>query len=192
MKQYLPVWLQPSFDGLTVVALVVLVLLVAWLARAVVRGIARRMRARYHFSEQMIAVPLRVAGAAINLAALFAILQILGVSSTVLWTAFTGFAAVGAIAFFAGWSVLSNLFCTLLIVVMRPFRLHDRIELLEGGDKPGVKGEVVDINMVYTSLLEADGSTLQVPNVLFFQRITRRWPLPDDARARLTPGDGNG
>ncbi|MBX3688534.1 mechanosensitive ion channel family protein [Dokdonella sp.] len=192
MKQYLPVWLQPSFDGLTVVALVVLVLLVAWLARAVVRGIARRMRARYQFSEQMIAVPLRVAGAAINLAALFAILQILGVSSTVLWTAFTGFAAVGAIAFFAGWSVLSNLFCTLLIVVMRPFRLHDRIELLEGGDKPGVKGEVVDINMVYTSLLEADGSTLQVPNVLFFQRITRRWPLPDDARARLTPGDGNG
>ena len=192
MKQYLPDWLQPSFDVLTVVALVVLVLLVAWLARAVVRGIARRMRTRYQFSEQMIAVPLRVAGAVINLAALFAILQILGVSSTVLWTAFTGFAAVGAIAFFAGWSVLSNLFCTLLIVVMRPFRLHDRIELLEGGDKPGVKGEVVDINMVYTSLLEADGSTLQIPNVLFFQRITRRWPLPDDARVRLTPGDGNG
>lgn len=180
MKQILPEWLHPSLDVLTTLALVLLVLVVAWLLRRVARGVARRLRERYQFSEQMMTVPLRVAGTVVNVAALLVILQIMGVSSTVLWTAFTGFAAVGAVAFFAAWSVLSNLFCTLLIVVMRPFRLHDRIELAESGDKAGFKGEVVDINMVYTSLLEADGSTLRVPNVLFFQRVTRRWPGASD------------
>ncbi|KAB2896976.1 MAG: mechanosensitive ion channel family protein [Dokdonella sp.] len=178
MKQLLPDWLHPSLDLLTTAALVLLVLVLAWVLRRVLRGLARRLRERYQLSEQMMAVPLRVAGAVVNVGALFAILQLLGVSGAVLWTAFTGFAAVGAIAFFAAWSVLSNLFCTLLIVIMRPFRLHDRIELLEGGDKPGLKGEVVDINMVYTSLREDDGALLQVPNILFFQRITRRWPVP--------------
>ena len=180
MKQLLPDWLQPSLDVLTTAALVLLVLAVTWLMRRTLRAGARRVQERYQFSVQMMAVPLRVAGAVLNLAALFVILQLLGVSSTVLWTAFTGFAAVGAVAFFAAWSVLSNLFCTLLIVVMRPFRLHDRIELVENGDKPGLEGEVVDINMVYTSLLEADGTTLRVPNVLFFQRVTRRWPGAGD------------
>ncbi|MPM66257.1 hypothetical protein SDC9_113164 [bioreactor metagenome] len=102
-----------------------------------------------------------------------------GVSGMVLWTAFTGFAAVAAVAFFAAWSVLSNIFCTLLIFTTRPFRLYDHIELLENGEKPGLKGQVTDINLIYTTLQErlADGSdtVLQVPNSLFFQRVIRRW-----------------
>src|SRR5690606_40782540 len=57
-------------------------------------------------------------------AALLLVLQRLGVSGTVLWTAFTGFAAVAAVAFFAAWSVLSNIFCTMLILATRPFRLR--------------------------------------------------------------------
>src|SRR5690606_24617049 len=96
-----------------------------------------------------------------------------------LWTAFTGFATVAAVAFFAAWSVLSNIFCSLLIFIMRPFRLLDYIELIEGGDKPGLRGRVIDVNLVYTTLEEIDDegrpSVLQVPNNLFFQRTTRRW-----------------
>ena len=86
---------------------------------------------------------------------------------------------VAAVAFFAAWSVLSNIFCALLILATRPFRLNDRIELLESGDKPGLGGRVVDINFVHTTLHEthADGSetVLQIPNSQFFQKITRRW-----------------
>jgi small-conductance mechanosensitive channel len=103
----------------------------------------------------------------------------MGVSGAVLWTAFTGFATVGAVAFFAAWSVLSNLFCTLLIYITKSFRIGDTVELLEAGDKPGMKGRVVEINPVYTTLLESgdqqNGTTLQLPNSLFFQRVVRRW-----------------
>ena len=74
----------------------------------------------------------------------------LGMSATVLWTAFTGFATVGAVAFFAAWSVLSNLFCALLIFTVGPFRLGDYIEVLDTAEKPGAKGRVVDINLLYS------------------------------------------
>jgi small-conductance mechanosensitive channel len=130
--------------------------------------------------DRAVAHPRRLATFLITAAALLAILEGLGVSATVLWTAFTGFAAVGAVAFFAAWSVLSNIFCTFLIVMTRPFRLHDRIELLDGGDKPGLKGQVVDVNLIYTTLKETDAegkseSVLRVPNSLFFQKVLRRW-----------------
>ena len=111
----------------------------------------------------------------------------------VLWTAFTGFAAVGAVAFFAAWSVLSNIFCALLIFTTRPFRLGDRIELLENGEKPGLKGQVIDINLIYTTLQEiggpAEGTLMQIPNSLFFQRGLRRWPSTA-AQAHVIQGDG--
>ena len=48
--------------------------------------------------------------------ALIFVLERLGVSATVLWTALSGFVAVAAVAFFAMWSVLSNLLCAILIL----------------------------------------------------------------------------
>lgn len=106
------------------------------------------------------------------------ILDVLGVSATVLWTVFTGFAAVAAVAFFAAWSVLSNICCAVLILLTRSFALYDYIELLENGEKAGLKGQVVDMNLVYITLREehALGDTvLQIPNNLIFQRTVRRW-----------------
>ena len=123
----------------------------------------------------------------------------MGVSATVLWTAFTGFATVGAVAFFAAWSVLSNLFCAFLIFTVRPFRLGDTIEVLDLAEKPGARGRVVDINLLYTSLEDSDsvtpGTLLQIPNALIFQRVVRRWkggqPLPPPV-VDATPTEPNG
>lgn len=141
----------------------------------------------YHPPRQPLpAVAGRVADAVARLAALvdsrqrfMLVLERLGVSAQVLWTALTGFAAVAAIAFFAIWSVLSNMFCALLIFAMGPFRLGDCVEVLESADKPGVRGRVVAINLFYTTLEDlsgdAPGAWVQIPNSLFFQKAVRRW-----------------
>ena len=127
--------------------------------------------------------------------ALLLVLERMGISATVLWTAFTGFATVGAVAFFAAWSVLSNLFCALLIFTVRPFRIGNYIEVLDTADKPGAKGRVVDINLLYTTLEDhgaAVGHTawLQIPNALIFQRVVRRfqhYPPPAEAAPPTEP-----
>ena len=158
-----------------------LVVLVAWLLQRLVRAVARHLVARRGLPPEMATVLRRVSATLLSCTAVLLVLERLGVSGTVLWTAFTGFAAVGAVAFFAAWSVLSNIFCTVLIFVTRPFRLNDHIEVLENGEKPGLKGRVVDINLIYSTLQEVgadardEGSVLQVPNSLFFQRTVRRW-----------------
>lgn len=157
----------------------VLILAAAWLLRLLLRKVLRRLCDRYELPPELAVGARRLLGALIYLAAALLILERLGVSGSVLWTALTGFAAVAAVAFFAAWSVLSNIFCTFLLLAARPFRLHDVIEVLENGDKPGLKGRVVDINLIYTTLHEtrADGpdTTLQIPNSQFFQRSIRRW-----------------
>ncbi|MNC61132.1 mechanosensitive channel MscS [compost metagenome] len=106
------------------------------------------------------------------------VLERLGVSATVLWTALSGFVAVAAVAFFAMWSVLSNLLCAVLIFTVGPFRIGDVVELVDTLDKPGVKGRVIAINLLFTTLMEmpeAGGALVQVPNSQFFQKSVRRW-----------------
>ena len=81
-------------------------------------------------------------------------------------------------AFFAMWSVLSNLLCAVLIFTVGPFRIGDVVELVDTLDKPGVKGRVIAINLLFTTLLEvpeAGGALVQVPNSQFFQKSVRRW-----------------
>ena len=155
------------------------IVVVAMLLRALARRILRRIGVRYQLPSPLLAGASHLITFIISLAAALLILDRLGVSASVLWTAFTGFAAVAAVAFFAAWSVLSNIFCALLIFVTRPFRLLDDIELVENGEKAGFRGRVVAINLIYTTLQEHPGShdapILQIPNSLFFQRTTRRW-----------------
>lgn len=180
--QQLPTWLQAWIGVITPVGQVLLIALVAWLLQRFIRRVMRRAGDRYRLAPEVVVGARRVCGFLVYATALLLALERLGVSGTWLWGAFTSFAAVGAVAFFAAWSVLSNIFCAMLIFTTRPFRLYDYIELIEGGDKPGFRGQVTDINLIYTTLREvgADpqgggGSVLQVPNSLFFQRAVRRW-----------------
>ena len=176
--------LTQTWSGPLVVALqILLILLVAWLLQRLVRRTVTRIGERYPVPPELL-LPLR-GGLRwlIMVSALIMVLERLGVSAEVLWTALTGFAAVAAVAFFAIWSVLSNLFCALLIFTVGPFRIGDRVELIDSADKPGVTGRVVAINLLYTTLEETleDGSPgplLQVPNSLFFQKAVRRWRGP--------------
>lgn len=177
MKDYLPDWAHPWLDLITLGLQIVLIVLLAVIVRSLVARIITRVVKRHNLPLELIVGGRRLASIFIWGSVVLLIMDRVGVSGAVMWTAVTGFATVAAVAFFAAWSVLSNLFCAVLIYATRPFRLHDHIEILESGDKPGLGGEVLDIRLIYTTLREPgeEGSShlLQIPNSLFFQRVVR-------------------
>ncbi len=75
-----------------------------------------------------------------------------------------------AIGFVAVWSVLSNFLCTFVLVAFKPFAVGDELEL----PADSVKGRVVDLSMIYTTLECGTGETVLIPNNTFFQRIFKR------------------
>ena len=97
-----------------------------------------------------------------------AVLQVWGVLDQ-FWAAATAVFALIAIGFFAVWSVLSNVLCSIILLAARPFRIGDQIDL----PPDDLGGEVVDITLLHTALRSDEGHTLKVPNNLFFQRVLR-------------------
>lgn len=174
-----PAWMENWLGILVPAGQVALIALTAWILQRLLRRLIHRVGKRSSLPPELIVGTRRVCGFLVYTTGLLLILERLGVSGTTLLTGFMSFAAVAAVAFFAAWSVLSNIFCTILIIVSRPFRLYDHIELVDSGDKPGLRGQVIDINLIYTTLQEPGdrdtASLLQVPNSLFFQRTVRRW-----------------
>ncbi len=193
LKALIPVWASDWIDIIIPAAQIVLVMVLAFALHYGTRKLINRIAKHYAWPLQLI-VPVKgltrwlIIGGAILI-----VLERLGVSATVLWTAFSGFAAVGAVAFFAAWSVLSNFFCAVLIFTVSPYRLGDYIEVLDSLDKPGAKGRVIDINMLYTTLEDFDNAkghsvVLQIPNTHIFQKVVRRWagapPQPEATPAQ--------
>lgn len=194
LKTRLPEWVQDWLEVIIPGAQILLIVVAAWLLQRTLRRLVRRAGVRYQLPNEVLVPITGMIRWTIVASAVLLVLERMGVSATVLWTAFTGFATVGAVAFFAAWSVLSNLFCALLILTVRPYRIGDYIEVLDGADKPGAKGRVVDINLLYTTLEDHvaahtaghAGAWLQIPNALIFQRVVRRFqgvpppPTPAD------------
>lgn len=184
---HLPEWIQEWLGVMIPLLQIVLIVLGAWLLHRLLQRILRRASTHYQFPHELL-MPINVVLRWLIVSgAVLLVLGRLGVSATVLWSAFTGFATVGAVAFFAAWSVLSNLFCAFLILTSRPFTVGDHIEVLDNAEKPGALGKVVDINLLYTTLedlTEANaGALVQIPNALIFQRVVRRWRAGTDVPA---------
>jgi small-conductance mechanosensitive channel len=98
------------------------------------------------------------------------VLGVFGFELGGLWAMISTVLAMIAIGFVAVWSMLSNTSATVLLVLVRPFRVGDDIEL----PSENVRGRVIDLNFFYTTLVDHEGSEWRVPNNIFFQKVVRR------------------
>ena len=158
---------------------IILIILAAGIVLALVRRGFREMERR-----EMLAGPLLQAGQTILrwtvwIVLAMLILQQIGVNIGNVWTMISAIVAMIAIGFVAVWSVLSNLLCTVMLIIFRPFRIGDEIEVIDPAMTAGTSGRVRNINLIFTTLTDttADAESpviIQVPNNLLFQKIIRR------------------
>ncbi len=73
------------------------------------------------------------------------------------------------VGFLATWAIISNFTASLFLTIWRPFRLGDTVVILP----ENTAGRVTQQNLMFTVLREQDGSVVNVPNNLFFQKMFR-------------------
>lgn len=127
------------------------------------------IEARLHLSYDNSLLVTRLLSAVLWFCIGMVILNVWGIGSTGLWAFVASAATAVGVGFLATWTMISNLTANLFIAVWRPFRLGQSVELLP----EGMKGRVIERNMMYTVLRESEGSTLHIPNNFFFQKAFR-------------------
>ncbi len=77
--------------------------------------------------------------------------------------------SVIGIAFFASWSLLSNVFAALLLYYSSPFKIEDSITIKDSNG--GITGEVFDMTLFYVFLKDDSGDKINIPNNVILQKI---------------------
>jgi small-conductance mechanosensitive channel len=77
------------------------------------------------------------------------------------------FTALG-IAFFAKWSLLSNITSSIILFFNHPLKIGDKVRVLDK-DCP-FEGEISDLTYFFVHLTTDDGEVITIPNSLFLEK----------------------
>ncbi|MBI3433681.1 MAG: mechanosensitive ion channel [Proteobacteria bacterium] len=158
--------------------------LVVFLLQRVLRNWLRRIAPLLHLKQATPPTVIRIVSIAIWAITLILVLAIWGVSVGGLWALLVSAAAVIGVGFFATWTMVSNMTASVFIAIWRPFHLGDAVEILP----EGLRGHVIDRNLMFVTLREDAGGVIHVPNNQFFQKIFKvngnsRPPLPQASQS---------
>ena len=86
----------------------------------------------------------------------------------------SSFLTILGIAFFAQWSILSNITAGLILYINYPVKIGDSITVLEKDNN--VSGEIKDIGAFFITLKTKEGELITMPNAMILQKNIRYFP----------------
>ena len=104
----------------------------------------------------------------INTLTIISLIAIWGVEGKQLVLVVSSLLTIIGVAFFAQWSILSNITAGIILFFSFPFKIGDRIRIMDK-DFP-VEAEIEDIKSFYTLLKTAEGEEIAFPNNLLLQK----------------------
>ncbi len=170
---------MPDNVYITTAANIVVILIFGIVAYYLVQRGVKSLSAKEFLPEPVTLLVARVARWLIILLVILLSLEEVGIYASSIWAALSAFVVLIGVGFVAVWSVLSNMLCSVLLLVFTPFQLGDDIEIIEPTGGSGLRGTVIGLNLLFTSLEEftEEGNSrvvVSVPNNIFFQKTVRR------------------
>lgn len=139
------------------------------LSKYILRKIIEKYNSVTLKSEVRTTHVVRVINILINITAITILAIIWGVRPHNMLLAMSSVFAVIGVAFFAQWSILSNVTAGMIIYFTTPFRIGDHIHILDK-DLP-INATIENILTFYTYLRTEEDELIVIPNSLFLQKM---------------------
>ncbi len=123
-----------------------------------------------HLSKQDAFLLSKLATWTISILFLIGVIVIFGGDIKNLWVGVAGILGLVAIGFVAVWSLLSNIFAGIIILLLKNIRIGDNIEI------PGenISGEIEYVTLFYVLIKDKEGDVFNIPNNIFIQKVIKK------------------
>ena len=125
------------------------------------------VRKKFGFQKNRMIIINKIITALIYASVVIIISFIWGVNEEELFLFVSSFLTILGIAFFAQWSILSNITAGLILFVNYPVKIGDTITILEKDNN--VSGEIKDIGAFFITLQTEENEYITVPNSIILQ-----------------------
>lgn len=147
----------------TIVALVIFMIL-RYLVNTIIDNIGKTSE----FAESRTQLVKKYIDYFIYMLALLVIISIWGIKPEQIFLFISSVLTVIGVAFFAQWSILSNITAGIILFFSSPFKIGNTIKIMDN-DYP-IEAKIIDIRSFYTLLKTAKGEEITFPNNLLLQK----------------------
>ena len=147
------------------------IVLIAILARYLISLSLKKIQIKFDFQKARIIVINKIVSILIYASLIVIISFIWGVNKNELLLFISSFLTVLGIAFFAQWSILSNITAGVIIFINYPVKIGDTITILEKNND--IKGEIKDISAFFITLITEEKELITVPNSVILEKTIK-------------------
>lgn len=154
-----------------------IVIFLAIIIRLLVTKSLRNIQLKFGFQETRILVTNKVITILIYVTTIVVVAFIWGVDEKQLLVYISSFLTILGIAFFAQWSILSNITAGIILYVNYPVKIGDSITILEKDNN--TTGEIRDIGAFFITLKTPERELITLPNSIILQKNIKYSPQPE-------------
>jgi small-conductance mechanosensitive channel len=150
----------------------IIVILVFLTLKLITKRIIKKVGIRFKYQSGRIKITNRIVGFLL-LILLVAILMIIwGVDQSQLLLFLSSVLTILGVAFFAQWSIISNITSTLIIFFTHPIKIGDSLTIIDKDYQ--IEGKLSDIGIFFIIIKTKENKKITIPSNVFMQKMVKR------------------
>ncbi len=161
-------WYNVNKPRLIEIGLTFLLFILFLITRKIVSKLIKRHATRLMHSRSRMAYIIKLSNFGLSLIFITLIAIVWEISFRGLSIYFASFFTIVGVAFFASWSILSNVTAYTILFFYFPFKIGSRIRIIDGDNS--IEGKIEDITLFFIKIKLPAGGRVTYPNNLAIQK----------------------
>jgi MscS family membrane protein len=171
MTEILEFWNNMDKHRLIEIGLTILLFIIYLITRKIVSKLIKRHATMLMHSRSRVAYVIKLSNFGLSLVFLTLLALVWEISFRGLSIYFASFFTIVGVAFFASWSILSNVTAYTILFFYFPFKIGSRIRIIDGDNS--VEGKIEDITLFFIKIKLPTGERVTYPNNLAIQKAIK-------------------
>lgn len=141
-------------------------------AKVFTKRIIQKVGARFNYQSGRIKITNKIVNALLGILVLIFLMIIWGIKQSDLVVFLSTTLTILGVAFFAQWSLISNITSTLLIFFSHPIKIGDSLTIMEKDYE--IEGTLNDIGVFFITIKTKENEKITMPSNIFLQKMIKK------------------
>ena len=147
-------------------------IIVFLITKLISKRIIRKVGIRFKYQTGRVKITNKIVGVLLVAMLIVFLMVIWGVDQSELLLFLSTILTILGVAFFAQWSIISNITSTLIIFFNHPIKIGDYLTIMDKDFQ--IEGKLSDIGIFFITIKTKDNEKITVPSNVFMQKMIRK------------------
>jgi small-conductance mechanosensitive channel len=154
------------------IAETIIIIIVFFITKLITKRIIRKVGTRFKYQSGRIKITNKIVGVLLLTILIIILMIIWGVEQSELLLFLSTILTILGVAFFAQWSIISNITSTLIIFFNHPIKIGDSLTIMDK-DYP-IDGKLSDIGIFFIVIKTHENKKITIPSNVFIQKMIKK------------------